>query len=305
MGLSGTPKKLSSKYFYDEKGDSLFQQIMHMGEYYLTDSEYEILDIHKQSMLEVFREGDVTFDLVEFGAGDGLKTKVLLRHFLAQQAAFQYAPVDISANVLKGLEAKLSEEMPGLSIRTLNHEYFSALKKLKEMDSHRKVILFMGGNIGNFQKEEAIAFLSELRSELNAGDLLLIGFDLKKDPRVIRQAYDDPAGITGAFNMNLLDRINRELGADFDLSSYRHYETYHPLTGKAESFLISNKKQVVNIPGADSPFLMTQWEPIHVEISQKYDMEMIQDIRERSGFDHVEDYYDCKHWLVDALWRVG
>lgn len=304
-GLQAQPKRLSSRYFYDEKGDRLFQQIMHMEEYYLTNCEYEIMDMHKQAMLEQFGAGGQTFDLVEFGAGDGLKTKVLLRHFLDQKADFHYAPVDISANVLEILADTLRQSMPELSIQLLNHEYFQALAQLKKLDNYRKVILFMGGNIGNFLPGDAVSFLARLRQELSPGDLVMIGFDLKKDPRVIRTAYDDPAGITRAFNVNLLHRINRELNADFDPAAFSHYETYHPSTGRAESFLISRKAQQVRIGIGQTTFSFAQWEPIHVEVSQKYDLQMIDQMTKDAGFQHVAHYFDCKHWFVDTLWRVG
>lgn len=299
-GLTATPKKLPSKYFYDEKGDRLFQQIMNLDEYYLTKSEYEILDTYKSQLLSLFSDQTDQFNVVEFGAGDGYKTKVLLKHFLQAQANFKYVPIDISGNVLKILESSLKEEMPTLEVKYIEDHYFKALKKL-EKNGTRNVVLFLGSNIGNFTGDQAYEFLNGLYEGLHEGDLLLIGFDLKKDPSVILKAYDDSEGITRAFNFNLLDRINKELDADFDLSKFKHFPSYNPQSGTTESFLISKERQSVQIGDHKIDFL--PWESIHMEISQKYSMPDVASMALRSGFTIAQNFYDEKSYFVNSVWR--
>lgn len=303
QGLSSAPKQLSSKYFYDEQGDKLFQAIMNMPEYYLTRSEFEILETHKELLLDLFKNGDGRFNLIEFGAGDGLKTKVLLRHFVEQQVDFRYIPIDISGSVLQMLEKDLRQELPQLQVEPLEDDYFRALKRLTRTAERRNVVLFLGSNIGNFAEQQAIEFLSELGNNLNAGDLILIGFDLKKDPELVRLAYNDPAGITRAFNKNLLKRINRELGGNFDLQKFQHYQMYDPMGGEARSFLISREEQSVYIESLGETYHFKAWEPVHVEISRKYDPQAIEKYASEAGFAHVKHLYDCRHYYVDSLWE--
>ncbi len=303
QGLNATPKKLSSKYFYDKEGDKLFQSIMKMPEYYLTRSEFEILEMNKEPLLELFRNGSGRFNLIEFGAGDGMKTKIILRHFLEQEVDFRYVPVDISGNVLKELEKDLNKELPTLQVEAIEDDYFHALEKLTETANRRNVVLFLGSNIGNFSEKQAIQFLTELGNRLNENDLILIGFDLKKDPELVRMAYNDPAGITGAFNMNLLKRINRELGANFNLQKFKHYQMYDPVGGEARSYLISREEQEVYIESLGESFNFKAWEPIHVEISRKYDPQTIEAYAAASGFKVVRHFNDCKHFYVNSLWK--
>lgn len=302
-GLSASPKRLSSKYFYDQEGDKIFQDIMKMPEYYLTRSEYEILEMNKEAFLERFKNGTGRFNLIEFGAGDGFKTKILLRHFVAQNIDFHYFPIDISGNVLKKLAADLKQELPGLRVEPMEDEYFRALSKLKQSTDCRSVVLFLGSNIGNFTESEAIGFLTKLGENLNVGDLVLIGFDLKKDPELVRNAYNDKAGITRAFNLNLLKRINRELGADFDPDQFQHYQMYDPVSGEARSFLISRRQQEVEIAALDKKFTFGAWEPIHVEVSRKYTLATTEKYALEAGYTIKDNFFDCKHYYVDALWE--
>lgn len=301
-GLSQTPKKLSSKYFYDEKGDELFQQIMAMEEYYPTNCEYEILSSHRADLLN-----DITakrFDLIELGAGDGTKTKVLLRHFLQQKANFRYVPIDISGNILAELKAALGEEMPTLEVSPVKGDYFKSLKEIPHQENTQKVVLFMGGNIGNLDMEEASVFLRVLASHLHKGDLLMIGFDLKKDPQVILDAYNDKQGITRAFNLNLLHRINNELGANFNIANFKHWPTYNPLTGATKSYLLSTEQQEVHIAALDETFQFDAYEAIDMELSQKYSLKDIQDLATKSGFTVKKNYTDKRNYFVDSLWQI-
>ncbi len=299
-GLNSTPKTLPSKYFYDKKGDELFRQIMELDEYYLTRCEYEIFQTCKDDLLKVFANSSHKFNLVEFGAGDGYKTKVLLSHFLSKGADFQYVPIDISGNVLKLLENSLKQEMPDLAVNGIRNDYFKALEQL-ENGGTRNVIFFLGSNIGNFKYEQAVSFLSELYENLRKGDLLLIGFDLKKDPEVILSAYDDNEGVTREFNMNLLDRINNELEGSFDRNTFKHCPSYNPLTGTTESFLVSTEEQTIEI--MDSAVHFEAWEAIHTEISQKYSLTNIHDMARQVGFTVKNNFFDQQRYFVDSVWE--
>lgn len=299
-GLTSTPKTLSSKYFYDEEGDRIFQQIMNLEEYYLTRSEYQIMEENRDQILDIFKKDTTRFNLVEFGAGDGYKTKVLLDHFLSSGADFKYVPIDISGNVLDVLEDSLKQELPSLEVKPIENEYFKALKEL-ENGGTRNVVLFLGSNIGNFTDARAIKFLKELNEALKDGDLVFIGFDLKKDPEVILKAYNDDSGITRNFNINLLKRINRELHGNFDLAGFKHFPTYDPITGTTKSYLVSTKKQSVEI--MDSNIEFDEWEPIHMEISQKYSMKDIETLAMQTGFGIIGNFYDSRRYFVNSVWR--
>lgn len=303
-GLTSQPKKLSSHYFYDERGDRLFQAIMDMPEYYLTNCEYEILTVFRAEICAPLLDRQ-PFEIIELGAGDGIKTRILLRHLMETGAEFSYRPIDISQNALDGLEESLHKEMPDLSVEPLRGEYFQVLSQLKENDRLPKLVLFLGANIGNLDRERAQDFLRQLRATLNAGDYLLIGFDLKKDPSVILQAYNDPAGITAEFNLNLLRRINRELDADFDLSAFRHWETYNPATGETKSYIVSTCAQTVHLGDLNQQIHFETWEAIDVELSLKYSYSEIESLAESTGFTVDQTFTDQRGYFVDCLWRIG
>lgn len=300
-GLSSTPKYLSSRYFYDKRGSEIFQEIMRMPEYYPTDCEYQIFELHKQTILDII--GKQAFHLLEFGAGDGLKTKILLQHFLQEKAHFEYMPIDISGDALKKLEKDLTAKWPELEVDAQEGEYFATLDQVGQRDDLCKFVLFLGSNIGNFVWDEAINFLSELRKHLTVNDYILIGFDLKKDPRTILNAYNDPAGITKEFNINLLRRINRELNANFVPEQFMHYPTYNPLTGETKSYIVSCKDQSVHIGAVNEEFHFKAWEPIWTELSLKYDEKMIHDLAKASGFEVVTNLSDKRNYFVDSIWR--
>ncbi|MEL6649272.1 MAG: L-histidine N(alpha)-methyltransferase [Bacteroidota bacterium] len=304
-GLRQYPKRLSSRYFYDAKGSELFREIMRMESYYLTDAEYEIFERYRGDLLEQFAPDGNDFQLIEFGAGDGLKTRLLLEHFLKAGADFEYLPIDISGDALQKLSIGLAADFPQLQIRPLEAEYFTALAQLEQQKSQkRKVVLFLGSNLGNFPHDQAINFLQGLRSHLNKGDILLIGLDLKKEPAVILEAYNDKVGITKAFNLNLLTRINRELGGNFDVSSFDHWETYDPLSGETRSYIISKKRQRVWIEATQESYEFDAWEAIWTELSQKYDFRMIRDLAKSSGFRLSASYQDEREYFVDAIWEA-
>jgi len=236
-GLTSKPKYLQSKYFYDAEGDRIFQKIMHAPEYYLTDCELEIFKTRCKEIVNIFERFKDGFDIIELGAGDAYKSTELLRCLLEEKMEFTYFPTDISENVVKLVEKELPQKLPDLTIKGLVGEYFDSLRESTRISNKPKVVLFLGSNIGNMPPSEAITFCENIRKHLSPGDLTLIGFDLKKNPWVIFNAYNDKAGITKEFNLNLLKRINKELDANFDREQFEHFESYDPETGACKSFL--------------------------------------------------------------------
>ncbi len=302
-GLQSSPKTLPSMYFYDETGDALFQKIMDLDEYYLTRAEFEIFVRQKEEILKAFLGGDEGFRLVELGAGDGTKTKVLLAHFLNEGIPFTYSPIDISGSVLEQLKDDLNGELPSLKVEPIAGEYFSALEALAANNTSKEVVLFLGSNIGNFDRDSGVDFLTHVGENLSSGDMLLIGFDLMKSPQKILSAYNDKEGVTKAFNLNLLTRINNDLGANFSIEDFDHFPTYDPLTGETKSHIVSKKAQTVYIEALDESFSFDAWEAIHTEVSQKYSHKMIESYALESGFEIVQNFVDSNQYFVDSLWR--
>ena len=300
-GLRAEHKYLSSKYFYDETGDKLFQQIMACPEYYPTRCEMEIMQHQSGKMARLFTADNTDFDLVELGPGDATKSWFLLQQLQKDRAAFTYYPIDISSNVIGWLENTLPETLPGIRMQGLNGEYLEKLQQVNTFSSKRKIVLFMGANIGNMTVQQATQFCRQLHNQMRPGDLLLTGFDLKKHPRIILDAYNDRQGITRAFNLNLLTRINRELGANFEIEQFEHYPVYDPGTGSCRSYLISKVEQEVNIGGKKICF--AENEVINMEISQKYTLFETESMAAQSGFEPVDTFFDGKRWFADTLWR--
>jgi dimethylhistidine N-methyltransferase len=302
-GLSSVPKHLSSKYFYDDDGSRLFQEIMRLPEYYPTRAELKIFTEQADAICDAFRANAEAIDLIELGAGDGTKTAVLIENFLQHNVDFTYSPIDISREANDALSARFREKFPSLRIDPHTGDYFKVLHDLRNGSDRRKVLMFLGSNIGNFQRDQAVDFFRQLRAVMNEDDRLFIGIDKQKDPRVIVAAYDDPQGVTAAFNLNLLSRINRELGGNFDLSKFSHYAQYRPVECAARSFLISRERQTVTIKALRRSFDFEQWEPIFMEISQKYTRAMIEDLASESGFTIETDFFDDVNFYSDSLWK--
>lgn len=302
-GLTDFPKHLSSKYFYDKKGDRLFQDIMAMPEYYLTGCEMEIVSTHTRTIGELFRDRENGLDLIELGAGDGKKTKVLLNYMTKNSFNFIYKPIDISENALDLLSKALATEMPTLNVDAEVGEYFEVLERLKGFNKRKKVIIVLGSNIGNLLHPTAIEFLSKLKESMLKHDLLFMGFDQKKDPQTILDAYNDATGITEAFNKNILTRINRELGGNFNLQNFKHWETYNPETGTAKSFLVAIEAMEVKIDKLDLIINLDQWETIHTEISQKYDDKIVTWLAEQAGLEIVTSFSDRKGYYKNYVFK--
>lgn len=301
-GLTTEFKRLPSKYFYDQHGDRLFQQIMVCDQYYLTRCEAEILKYQREQICEAIQNGDGSFEIIELGAGDGTKTVHLLNSLALQGKSFRYLPIDISGNILNELTDNLLAQNPELHIQPLEGEYFQMLDQAVSLSRLHKVVMFLGSNIGNMPPEDALQFCTRIRHSIMPGDMVLIGFDLVKDPYTIRAAYSDEHGITKAFNLNLLKRINTELGADFNLNLFDHYCSYDPLTGACKSYLVSQREHTVCFPSTQIHF--SRGECIWMEISQKYSLSQINQMASNSGFEPVSTFTDSKEWFADVVWKA-
>jgi L-histidine Nalpha-methyltransferase len=302
-GLLSNPKRLSSKYFYDKKGDELFQRIMDCPEYYLTRCELDIFQNQTAEIASIISSvGNLPFDLIELGVGDGTKTRFLLSELLQTQISFNYLPIDISGNILTELKQNFSS-LQGLNITTLQGEYLDMLREATRISNNRRVVLFLGSNIGNMDINAARQFCQDVRSLLEPGDLFLIGFDLKKNPQTVLDAYNDKSGYTRDFNLNLLHRINTELAADFDIDLFNHYPTYDPHTGACKSYLVSSRNQTVRIDNSEIHFKEGEW--VYTEISQKYSSADIKELALNSGFSVLKNLTDKKHWFVDSIWTAS
>jgi len=303
-GLTATPKYLPAKYFYDKAGDHLFQEIMSCDEYYPFACELEIFRQQTAELAAAIMQPGGPFELIELGAGDCKKSAYLLRHLVRAGAAFTYVPIDISSNIISCLQTQLPVKIPGLQVRGLNGEYLPMITEVAKASGKRKVVLFLGSNLGNMAPAEARTFCRRLWHSLKPGDLALIGLDLKKDPGLTLAAYNDKAGITKRFNLNLLQRINRELNGNFDIGKFQHFPMYDPSTGACKSYLISLADQQVTLWCNDDEYRIRfmRDEEIFMEISQKYTIDQVDDLACDSFFTPVQRFYDDRRWFVDALW---
>lgn len=301
QGLEANPKTLPSKYFYNKKGDALFVEIMNMPEYYLTRSELDIFKNKTHQLIEAFDlNSDSYFELIELGAGDGLKTKELLKSLDDKNFNFDYFPIDISQNALELLKKDLNTELPNVSVKTQQGDYFKVLDTLKQ-SKHPKVMLFLGSNIGNMTDDVAAEFIYNLGKSLNVGDKLLLGVDLMKSTEIVLPAYNDEKGITAAFNLNLLNRINDELGANFNLDHFSHCPEYNESEGIAKSFIVSTKDQIVEIKAIGKSYHFSEGEKIQTEISRKYNDQLIQKIIKTTDFSLKTKILDSKEYFADYI----
>lgn len=301
-GLKAFPKFLSSKYIYDDRGDELFQQIMALPEYYLTNAEYNIIDKYKADLRSLF-ENDKGFDLIELGAGDGKKTKVFLEELHANESNFTYIPIDISQHAIDDLASSIKNKWPNMDVQGEQGTYFKVLKELAKYNQRPKAIIVLGSNIGNLSHAEAINFLKQIQEIMSPEDLLFMGFDQKKDPLTIQNAYADTTGVTQEFNRNLLHRLNREMGANFEVNKFEHWEAYDPESGTAKSYLLATEKCDVQIKKLNLNVSFNKWETIHTEISQKYDDQIVEWLANQSGLKINQIFEDDKKLFKNYLFK--
>jgi dimethylhistidine N-methyltransferase len=280
-GLSAEPKHLSCRYFYDREGSRLFAAICDLPEYYLTRAETEILQNHAREIASLF-PSDLT--VVELGSGNAVKTRLLLEALLPGRRV-RYVPIDICRPVLDESAADLLERFPTLEIVAVAAEYHEGLRHLQSECDRPRLILWLGSNIGNFTRTEAAAFLRRIQETMTSKDRMLVGVDLRKDPAALEAAYDDAAGVTAAFNLNLLTRINRELDGNFDLSAFQHRAIYNQDLGRIEMYLDSTRAQTVTIRRIGSTVQFAAGEPIHTENSYKYSLAEIRAVAAAAGLE--------------------
>lgn len=301
-GLSQTKKSISSKFIYNDNGSYLFDKITRHPDYYLTNCEIEILNTHKASIASYFNSQP--FNLIELGPGEGIKPQILVDCFLQKKLNFTYIPIDISKQYLKKIVNDFNAKQPNLNLTAINSDYLSGLRWLTIRSSETpNLLLFLGSSIGNLTPNETINFLRYIYDILHPGDFFLVGFDLCKDPDTLLRAYNDSDGITSAFNLNLLQRINSELGGNFKLEQFQHHGTYNVYSHAMESYLISLQNQFVEIKELNKTFYFGEFEPIHVEFSHKYLLSQVELLAKNSGFEIVKHFTDSRNYFVDSLWK--
>ncbi len=298
VGLSDNPKRLPCKYFYDRRGSQLFEQICELDEYYLTRSELAIMRRFAPQMADQLGPGVM---LIEFGSGSSLKTRLLLDHLVDQVA---YVPVDISGQHLQRSAEDISASYPTVQVLPVCAD-FTAEFELPVLDRIPActAVYFPGSTIGNFPPDAAARLLSRIAELCGADGSLLIGIDLKKDVEIIEAAYNDRLGVTAEFNLNLLRRINRELGADFQLDQFRHRADYNETDGRIEMHLVSPREQTVSI--AENSFAFAKGESICTEFSHKYSVEEFEAIAARSGLTLSREWTDPRRHFAVLQFVVG
>jgi dimethylhistidine N-methyltransferase len=298
-GLSAAPKHLAPKYFYDELGSALFEAICYLPEYYLTRAEAEVLESNAAEIVKVLQG---PLELVEFGSGSARKTRAIIGAVLERQERLDYHPIDISATALLDSSTALVTEYERLHVTAYASDYVELLASARLSTSKRLLALFLGSNIGNYDPLEGARLLRAMSSAFKPGDALLLGTDLKKDPRVLELAYNDPTGVTAAFDKNLLGRINRELGGRFDLDAFEHVARYDGARGTVDSFLIAQRSQTVPIEALGLSVRLSAAESIHTESSYKFDSGDVERLAQRSGFRVERAWSDAaQRFLVSLL----
>ncbi|HEY6306369.1 MAG TPA: L-histidine N(alpha)-methyltransferase [Candidatus Angelobacter sp.] len=300
QGLSGVPKHLPPKLFYDAAGSLLFEQITETPEYYPTRTERGILDAFAA---EIAGQAGGNLTLVEMGAGSASKTRVLIEAILRRQLRLTFYPVDVSPAALHQAVASLNGDYPNLHVSPIAADYCHHMPQLNALPG-RKLALFIGSTIGNFEPEEAVSFLQQLRESLSRDDGLLLGFDMRKDAETLHAAYNDHQGVTARFNLNVLARINRELGGAFDLGSFRHVAFWNSRRSRIEIHLESRVKQTVWIRDLNRAFHFASGERIHTENSYKFTSATIATLLCRSGLKLEKTWTDPKGWFSEVLARV-
>ena len=295
------PRRLPSWLFYDKLGSNLFVEITKQPEYYLTNAEFEILSQQSRVMLEYIEAP--ALNIVELGAGDGHKSFQLINEFLKSYPKLNYFPIDISMTSNLKLKNEWLNAFPSLSGAAVTADYLDGLSHLRNRCPEPWLVLFLGSNLGNYSYEDAKLLLKKTAAQMKPGDYLLLGLDLKKDPKTLLAAYNDKAGITAEFNLNILSRLNQEFQCDFQKDNFKHYGTYNPSIAGMESFLISDCKQTVNLFNK-IPVILDAFEPVRTETSLKFMPSDIEVMANQAGFDVVHHFTDRQQLFVDSLLQV-
>ncbi len=305
-GLTATPKTLPPRWFYDALGSALFDAICFLPEYYVMRAEAEVLTKHRDEIAQAFGSN---VRLVELGSGAARKTRILLDVVTERQSEVEYVPVDVDALMLERSGRELLNEYPNLRVLAVSSDFtlpsIPLAAAARRAPHSRTVVLFLGSTIGNLDPDAAVAMLRDLRRGLSPGDALFLGADLRKSPEVLEPAYDDPLGVTAAFNLNLLGRINRELGGHFSLDAFRHRAFYDEAHGRIEMHLVSTRTQRVRIDALELEIDFSEGETIHTESSYKHDRDTLAALADASGFTIEQQWTDPRGWFADVLMVAG
>jgi L-histidine N-alpha-methyltransferase len=300
-GLAGSPKSLPCVYFYDYRGSLIFEEICNLPGYYLTAAEAEILKEHSEEIIAHVPEGPM---LVELGSGSCVKTQYIIEELLNTCDRLTYSPIDISRKMLSESSMSLLETYDDLEVIAVAAEYGEGLRRLDMQSGRPKLILWLGSSIGNFEIDEAVAFIRNLVASMSPADRLLIGFDLRKDREVLERAYNDSRGVTARFNLNLLARINRELGGSFSLHCFRHEAVFNDEKSRIEMYLKSMLDQDIRIAALDASFHFDRGERIHTENSHKFSEQSIRTIGVGSGLEVIETWGDSRGYFCLAMFGM-
>ncbi len=303
-GLLRVPKRLPSWLIYDDLGSEIFTEITQLPGYHPAQCEIEIFQRHKQAISDLLSK--TAFRVIELGAGDGEKTQILLEHLIQNRLTFEYVPIDISEGAVKNLVAALESRysQSNMSVLGIAADYFDGLSQISSNSSVRNIVLFLGSTIGNMELPVAEQFVRKLGESLNAGDYVMIGFDLMKDPKTLYAAYNDSTGVFERFNLHLLDILNQKLGANFLKEHFVQQGSYNPRTHAVESHIYSTREQVVLIKALGKEFSFDAWEAIQAEHSYKYTHAEIELLAEKSGYQVVTHLSDVHANFVDSVWEV-
>ena len=299
-GISGFPKTLPCKLFYDATGSELFEEITRLPEYYLTRTELAILQEHAAEMVQAAGQN---LTVVELGAGTAAKTCTLLHALARRQMRVAFFPVDISPAALGEARERVTAECPSVSVKPVVADFADGFGFLRDIRG-RKLVLYLGSSIGNFDPESAVKMLSQVRRELAPGDALLLGTDMVKDASILVPAYDDSQGVTADFNKNVLRRLNRDLQGDFDLQSFRHVALWNPIRSRMEIYLESLRTQMVTLRLVRLTVRIHAGERIHTENSYKYTVPMVHEMLAEAGFKLERTWFDECKWFGLHLGRV-
>ncbi len=298
-GLTAKNKYIPDRQYYDDRGSIYFQELMVNEYYYPTNSEYEIFENYKSEICKIFTYNNKKIQLIEFGAGDGYKTKILIKELIKLNSIFTYYPIDYSEKYLIELKSNFSKTFPELRLKYINKDYFAALKDFKNNnDNYRKIIFFIGSSFGGLTPDESNSFLDSLHKLISNDDMVLFGIDLKKSPTVLRKAYHETCK---NWCFYLLNRINTELGGNINLNNFEYYTNYDPVTGEYKWYFLSKINQVINITKINLDVELEKWEPIYFSKSKKFSEKEIAEILDNHNFKIINQFFDKKNYFTNII----
>jgi L-histidine Nalpha-methyltransferase len=292
-GLTQTPKTLSPRYFYDDRGSELFEQICDLPEYYLTRTETAILQSCAQEIAQITGNSEI----IELGSGSSTKTRILLDAYNQQGYPLHYIPIDISAGILESSAKQLLVEYPSLQVQALAGTYELALQQLSPKQLPSRTICFIGSTLGNLNPQECDVFFSQITSALEAGEYFLLGVDLQKPQHILTAAYNDSQGVTAAFNLNVLEHLNRQFDGNFDASQFTHKAFYNETKHQIEMHLVSERSQTVQLKALDLTIDFTEGETILTEISHKFHLDTLKTELQVRGLTPLQVWTDPNQWF--------